>query len=71
MTDYLSRIRSALAAREGALAAWRHSPNASNATALRDRHRALDQALEGLWAVMTPAERAAVDARDIRVLARV
>lgn len=68
MADLHARIRAALAAREGALAAWRHSPNSSNATALRDAHRQLDARLEQLWAVLLPHERAAVDARAIRVM---
>lgn len=71
MADHRARIVSAIASREGALAAWRHSPNSDTARALRNAHRAMDAALDALYAVMSPAEREAVEQRDVRRLARV
>lgn len=71
MTDNLAIIRAAQAAYEGALAAYRHSPNADTA---RIAGRALamrDWRLEQLWAVLLPHERAAVDARPIKVMVQV
>lgn len=73
MTDPLAhpaaRVRAAAAAREGALAAYRHSPNSDTERVLIATMRTLDYKLEQLWASMTDERRAEVDARPIRHLA--
>lgn len=61
-----NRVRAAVAAREGALAAWRHSPNSETALILHKIHATLDYRLEQLWACMSDERRAAVEARPVR-----
>jgi hypothetical protein len=61
-----ARVRAAIAAREGALAAWRHSPNADTERIYMAITRTLDYRLEQLWASMTDAQRAQVEARPVR-----
>lgn len=64
-----ARVRAAAAAREGAFAAWRHSPNCDTERILAAISRTLDYRLEQLWASMTDLQRAEADARPTRRLA--
>lgn len=59
----IARVRAAVAAREGALAAFRHSPNSDTARALTVTTKALDYRLEQLWEALTTEQREMVDAR--------
>lgn len=67
----LERIRSALATREGAAAAWSHSPNSTTAKALKKAHDELNYRLEQLWATLPDEKRAEVEARGVRRMASV
>lgn len=57
------RVRAAVSAREGALAAWRHSPNGETERVACAANAALNYRLEQLWASMTDDQRTAADAR--------
>jgi hypothetical protein len=57
------RVRAAAVAREGALAAWRHSPNGDTERVVIATINTLNYRLEQLWASLTEAQRAAVEAR--------
>lgn len=54
-----ARVAAAAAAREGAIAAWRHSPNSETERIVNAITQTLDYRLEQLWASMTDRARAA------------
>lgn len=68
--DPENRVRAAAAAREGAMAAYRHSPNGDTERILIAISKTLDYRLEQLWASLTDKRRAEVTSREIMLLAR-
>ena len=67
-TTPLRELPAVVAAREGALAAWRHSPNRETSVALHRAHDALNKTLEQLWDAMTLEQRDDADGRKVREL---
>jgi hypothetical protein len=64
--DHHVRIKAAVDAREGAFAAFGHSPNASTQKAVENCQYTLNWRLDQLWQSLTDQQRAEIDARPVR-----